>query len=153
MHLSQCGFIFTIILLLYISLVFGQSTQDCGYFWGPSVSKPGKWLCQNSGLMTYYCSPPKNKADRKVTLLNCTPYKKFPSLINGLEPSVSPSKQVCDSAKSNPKSFYNEYLDCGKVTVVNGKFQVTAALQCLEFKGPLKKATGCQPIANQLAYP
>ncbi|KAH9820728.1 secreted protein [Melampsora americana] len=155
--------VFNKLLFIFMNLViieksFGQtpgtSNEDCSVFWGPSVAKPGKFLCLTSdrrGKKSYYCDPPSNKAELKVNLGGCVPYPKSPSGLPTLdnEQTRAPrSNQMCDAARRRA----NVYINCGMVQIVNGVAKVTDTFRCQDYKSPPKKATGCVPINKQIDY-
>ncbi|EGG01816.1 uncharacterized protein MELLADRAFT_124227 [Melampsora larici-populina 98AG31] len=147
MYIRQFLFIFIIFCHLSINSVFGDSNQECSVFWGPSLTVKGRYFCQNTGGKAYHCLPPP-KGRVPVALASCIVYKNSPSLADGPDPRKSPSKKVCNALRRH-SSKDETYINCGIITIVNGKAQVKETYRCANQLGYFKRATGCNPIQDQ----
>ncbi|EGF99046.1 uncharacterized protein MELLADRAFT_124224 [Melampsora larici-populina 98AG31] len=139
MHLSQLLFIL-VNLLPYIGLVFGDSTQECGLFFGPSRID-GKYICQNSGRMAYLCAPPQFP---KIPLDNCVPYVTAPAL-TGVDTQATQTHQDCDTAKKHDDE---RYINCGMLAVLATGNIVSTAFRCEYNNWNLNVAYECKLIAD-----
>ncbi|KAH9822687.1 secreted protein [Melampsora americana] len=145
MYPSRLRIILINLFILNLGFVFGLSTQECGLFFGPSRVQ-NKWICQNSGKMAYYCSPPENP---KIPLQNCVPYSTPPSQGGQVATGLQPSDVQCDTAR---KHHRYGYINCGLLSLQKNGDLVTRAFRCEDNNWQLTVAYDCSLIEDRTIY-